>query len=87
MTDAQPYALFAARLRELRHAHQWTINEAAARLSALSGDPVSHSTWASWEAGLRFPRAELTQRLAALFSVIDGELERLVEQALPAPGN
>lgn len=58
----------AKRLRQLRQAKDWTIEETASRLSAISSATISASRYGNWEQGIRAPKLEQFAELGELFS-------------------
>jgi len=61
--------IISTRLRQLRHAREWTVEETTRRLSALSSETINPSRYGNWEQGIRAPRLEQFVELGALFGV------------------
>lgn len=68
--------VIGARLKECRHAKQWTINELAKELERVSGRAVSAATVGNWECGLRVPIEDMPPALAKVFNMPADYFER-----------
>lgn len=67
MSDLRKH--IARRLRQLRTARDWTVDETARNLSAVSKDTISASRYGNWEQGIRSPKLEQFVDLGNLFNV------------------
>lgn len=61
--------IISQRLRQLRHAREWTVEETTRRLSSISSETIGPSRYGNWEQGIRAPRLEQFVELGALFGV------------------
>lgn len=85
--------VIGARVKECRHAKQWTINELAKELERVSGRSVSAASVGNWECGLRVPIEDMPPALAKVFDMPADYFERpplMVDanppEAIPSPG-
>ncbi|SER26179.1 Helix-turn-helix domain-containing protein [Azotobacter beijerinckii] len=57
----------AKRLRMLRQAKEWTLEECARSLSNISSETITPSRYGNWEQGIRTPKLEQFVELGTLF--------------------